>query len=82
MCFFITRNSYYTAPSPPVTFTAPTNVTGLAVTNIPIGPPNVVARVIAFTEAGQNGVPGAYFKYLPTDVVDIINNVPTPRMPW
>ena len=73
--FFITRNGYYTAPAPPVTFTCPENTTSILVSNIPIGPPNVIARGITLTEAGQNGVPGANFFTLPTPVTYIVNNV-------
>lgn len=56
---FRTRNGYTTAPSPPVTFTA-NGGQYLHVTNIPIGPDNVEARILAFTGAG-----GAYFYYIP-----------------
>jgi hypothetical protein len=73
--FFITRNGYYTAPSPPVTFTCPNNTLSINATLIPIGPPNVVARGIAFTEAGANGVPGANFFNIPTQVDYIVENV-------
>lgn len=73
--FFITRNGYYTAPSPPVTFTCPANTTSIRATQIPIGPPNVIARGISFTEAGQNGVPGANFFTIPTPVQYIVSNV-------
>lgn len=66
--FFITRNGYYTSPAPPVTFTVPNLTTNIAVTNLPIGPPNVVMRGIALTEAGQLNVPGANFFTLPTPV--------------
>lgn len=73
--FFITRNGYYTAPGPPVTFTCPENTTSLLASQIPLGPPNVIARGIAFTEAGQNGVPGANFFTIPTPVQFIVENV-------
>jgi hypothetical protein len=73
--FFITRNGYYTVPAVPVTFTTPTNTTGISISNIPIGPPNVVARGIAITEAGQNGVPGANFFTIPNQVQNIVNGV-------
>lgn len=66
--FFITRNGYFTAPSAPVTFTTPDNTTAIDVSQIPIGPPNVIARGIAITEAGANGVPGANFFTIPTPV--------------
>jgi hypothetical protein len=75
--FFITRNGYFTAPSPPVTFTTPDNTTSILVSNIPIGPPNVIARGIAFTEAGQNGVPGANFFYIPQNVITTVFGVST-----
>jgi hypothetical protein len=75
--FFITRNGYYTAPSPPVTFNTPDNTTSILVSNIPIGPPNVIARAIAFTEAGQNGVPGANFFFIPQNVVTTVFGVST-----
>lgn len=48
--FFITRSGYYTKPAPPVSWTAAGSFKA-AVTNIPIGPPNVVARVLMFTTA-------------------------------
>jgi hypothetical protein len=73
--FFITRNDYFTAPAPPVTFTCPENTTGILVTQIPVGPPNVIARGIAITEAGQNGTPGGNFYWLATPVTYIVNNV-------
>ena len=72
---FITRNGYYTAPAPPVTFTLPSNTDAIAVNQIPIGPPDVVARAILLTEAGQNGVPGANFFTLPTPVQYIVEGV-------
>jgi hypothetical protein len=64
--FFITRNGAVTRPSPAAlvssaTFTVATGANYITASNIPIGPPNVVARGIAFTEAGQNGIPGANF---------------------
>ena len=58
---FITRNGAVTRPSPPTTFTVTIGSNYITASNIPLGPPNVVARYIAFTEAGQNGVPGANF---------------------
>ena len=73
--FFITRNGYYTAPAPPVTFTVPENTVSIAVTNIPVGPQNVVARGIAFTESGQNGTPGANFFFIPQPVTYTVTNV-------
>lgn len=73
--FFITRNGYYTAPSPPVQFDVPVNSNYINATLIPVGPPNVIARGIAFTESGQNGVPGANFFTIPAQVQFIVNGV-------
>ena len=66
--FFITRNGYYTAPSPYLTFNTVENTNYILASSIPIGPPNVIARVIAFTEAGQNDVPGSSYYTIPTPV--------------
>jgi hypothetical protein len=57
--FFITRNDAITACSPPVTFTLNEGANSLVVSNIPIGPPNVIKRAIAFTGAG-----GAFFYWI------------------
>lgn len=73
--FFITRNGYWTAPAPPVIFTCSDNTLSIVVTQIPIGPPNVVARGIALTEPGQNGVPGGNFFTIPTEVDYTVQNV-------
>lgn len=56
---FLTRNGAITRPSPPTTFMA-NGGQYLSIANIPIGPPNVVARILEFTGAG-----GAYFFYIP-----------------
>ena len=72
---FITRNGLWTFPAPPVVFTVPANSTTLQVTNLPIGPPNVVSRYIAITEAGQNGVPGGNFFVIPAPVDFYSQNV-------
>lgn len=58
--FFITRSGYTTKPSPRATFTVPTNTNAIQVTNLPIGPSNVIARAVAFT-----GANGGNFFYLP-----------------
>jgi hypothetical protein len=59
---FETRQGYLTIPSPPVNWT-----TGggrrATITNIPVGPSNVVARILAFT-----GANGANFFYVPGNV--------------
>ena len=59
VCLFLTRSGYTTAPSPTVQFTS-SGGEYVLMSNIPIGPANVVARIIAFS--GANG--GRYF-YLP-----------------
>lgn len=56
---FVTRQGQTTRPSPPVTFYA-NGGQYVSVTNIPIGPPNVVARILAFTGSG-----GDSFFYIP-----------------
>lgn len=77
VCFFITETEYFTAPSPTFTFDISGNSTFVSITHLPIGPPNVIARGIAFTEAGQNGVPGANFYYIPNPVTQTINGATT-----
>lgn len=52
VCMFKTRNGLITPCSTPVTFTTTGGSTQLAFSNIPIGPADVVARIIAITGAG------------------------------
>lgn len=73
--FFIDRNGTWTRPAPPSKFSGAGSITGIQAANIPIGPPNIIARAIAFTEAGQNGVPGANFFTLPTQQQYIVNDI-------
>lgn len=56
---YLTRQGAITTPSPPVQFIA-NGGQYLSITNIPIGPTNVVARILLFT-----GAYGAYFYYIP-----------------
>lgn len=58
---FLTRQGAITRPSPPVKFVA-AGGQYVSVSNIPIGPSNVIARILAFT-----GASGATFFYIPTD---------------
>ncbi len=74
VCFFITDTGYNTAPNVPVTFDVASGSNSIVVSNLPIGPPNVIARGIAITEAGQNGVPGANFYVIENDVTSTIGN--------
>ena len=70
VCFFITKSGTWTQVSPPTTFTVASNANLLNYNNLPIGPPDVIARGIAITEAGANGVPGANF-YVITEPVTV-----------
>ena len=60
---FETRNGLIPAPSPPVTFTTSGSASKLVVSNILVGPPNVIRRILAFTGAG-----GANFFWIPQPV--------------
>ena len=73
--FFITENEYETPMSSPVTFTTSTDANFIVASQIPIGPPDTVARGIAFTEAGQNGVAGANFYVIEEPVTITVNQV-------
>lgn len=57
---FITRQGSITPPSPPVQFVA-NGGQYISVTNIPIGPANVVGRILQFT-----GAQGAFYFYIPS----------------
>jgi hypothetical protein len=48
---FITRNGYFTAPAPPSSWTAGGSL-GAFVSGIPLGPANVIARLLLFTAVG------------------------------
>jgi hypothetical protein len=56
---FVTRQGFWTEPSPPVSWTAAGSLQA-SVTNIPTGPSNVVQRLLAFTGSG-----GANFYHVP-----------------
>ena len=73
--FFITRNGYWTAPAPYVQFTIVDNTVSIQASNILIGPLNVIARAIVFTEGGSNGVPGASYYTIPTPVTYVVEGV-------
>lgn len=73
--FFITRNGAVTRPAPPATFTVPSNTGAILCTHVPVGPDNVVARGITFTESGQNGVAGANFYYYDNPVSFYVNGI-------
>ena len=81
VCYFITENEYETTPSAPFEFTTSSGTNQIVVSQIPIGPPNVIARGLAFTEAGQNGVAGANFYVImqpvTTTVDDVVTTVPS-----
>jgi hypothetical protein len=68
---FVTRQGFWTAPSPPVSWTA---VGGKQVmlTNIPTGPANIVQRLLCFTGAG-----GADFFQVPATMTISDNTTTT-----
>lgn len=77
VCFFITESGAWTQASPPITFDVASNANLLNYSKLPIGPPNVIGRGIAITEAGQNGVPGANFYVITEPVSLTVNTVIT-----
>jgi hypothetical protein len=60
---FVTRQGYWTTPSPPTTWTA-AGSKKVNITNIPTGPGNVVQRLLTFTAEG-----GASFYHVPATMV-------------
>jgi hypothetical protein len=72
--FFETRNGLKTQCSIPVTFTTSVASTYLLADNVPIGPPNVIRRWIAFTTAGPNGIAGPNFYTIDDPVSFTVNN--------
>lgn len=70
VCLFLTRNGFISPPSPIVKFsTTSASVVNLA--NIPTGPPDVIARILAFT-----GANGGNFFYIPINVTITSNGQP------
>ena len=67
---FLTRQGYITRPSPVFSWTSVGNVP-ITVVNIPLGPANVIARILAFTGAG-----GDNFFFIPETV-----SLPNPSGP-
>jgi hypothetical protein len=74
-CFGITRNGAVLQCANPVTFTVPANTESIVATLIPVGPANWAYVGIAFTESGQNEVPGANFYTYDTAVTFTVNGV-------
>lgn len=70
---FQTFSGYLTKPSPAFLWNAGGNLQA-NVTNIPLGPPNTVARILAFTQSG-----GAKFFYIPvtTTLPSLTGGAPT-----
>ncbi|HUJ82670.1 MAG TPA: hypothetical protein VLW83_12370, partial [Candidatus Acidoferrales bacterium] len=60
---FVTRQGFWTAPSPPVSWTA-AGGKQVTLTNIPTGPANIVQRLLCFTGAG-----GASFFQVPSTMI-------------
>ena len=72
---FLTRNGLLTAPSPQAIFTLNEDANSITVSNLLPGPPDVIARVVAFTGAGgatQTGGGGFYF-WIPSPVTVVDN---------
>jgi hypothetical protein len=67
VCMFLTRNGFITPASQPIGFYTNGSSTKLTFQGLPIGPPNVIARVVALT-AANSGIGGPYF-YIPDDVI-------------
>lgn len=61
---FLTRSGYITQPSPIYTFNVTSGSSSIVVTGLPIGPSNVVARIVEFT-----GANGGNFFYIPQPVI-------------
>ena len=70
---FVTRQGYITAPGPPISWTA-AGSKNVQIAGIPIGPANVIARIIAFSAAGQSN-----FYYIAGSVND--PNYPGTQIP-
>ncbi len=71
VCMFQTEDGYITAPSVPLAVSTSGNKK-IFVSGIPLGPANIVARIVAFT--GING--GSYF-YIPVPARDNGNAIST-----
>ncbi len=70
---FVTRSSSYTKPAPPITWTAGGGKRAVA-QNIPIGPPNVIARVLSFTAVNQ----ASFYHLGPTGITLATSNMYIP----
>lgn len=68
VCIFLTENGALTQPSPYAQFNVTAAASAIVATGIPTGPPNVIARILAFTGAG-----GANFFWIPQPVTVISN---------
>lgn len=70
---FQTRNGGITPASVPVSFDVNVGASNIGVAQIPTGPSDVTARILAFTPAGAEGVAGGFFYYIPQPVTVIDN---------
>ncbi len=64
---FLTRSGYITPASPPVAFYTTGENAQLQFTGLPIGPANVIARIVAITLSNA-GIGGPYY-YISNDIV-------------
>lgn len=64
---FKTRSGYITSACPPVSFFTTGQSNQLTFKNLALGPPNVIARIVAITLANA-GIGGPYF-WVPNDVI-------------
>jgi hypothetical protein len=69
-CIFVTRNGYYTAPGIPNQWTAG-GAKRVVVSGIPIGPPNVIARIVCFTAAAGD----SFYHLGPFDITIFSSNM-------
>ena len=74
---FLTRNGYMTPASPPVPFFTSESAASLQFNSLTLGPPDVIARIVALTPA--NGMIGGPYYWIPEDVTinDLATGVPT-----
>ncbi|MGH9535483.1 MAG: hypothetical protein ACRD2E_11565 [Terriglobales bacterium] len=76
VCMFLTKSGHITPASPPAQFSPVGGYVQFA--GLPIGPPDTIARIIAFTQANA-AVGGPYF-YVPQDTLITSMNIAVPNI--